>query len=124
MTADQRTQPTSVKIHLTSGAGVDITWADGHQSRYDFDYLRDRCPCATCRDLREKARLPAGQAASKTVLPLYREKTRARQAEPIGHYAVRFAFSDGHATGIYSFDYFREICPCAECRARPEAERG
>ena len=117
MPTNPRTQPTGVKIHLTSGAGVDITWADDHHSHYDFDYLRNRCPCATCRDLREKA-------AGKTVLPLYREKPRALQAEPIGHYAVRFAFSDGHATGIYSFDFFREICPCAECRARQEAERG
>jgi DUF971 family protein len=109
MTADPRTQPTAVKIHLTSGAGVDITWADGHQSHYDFDYLRERCPCATCRDQREKA-------AGKILLPLYKEKPRALQAEPVGHYAVRFTFSDGHATGIYSFEHFRDICPCPACR--------
>jgi len=35
---------------------------------------------------------------------------------------VRFDFSDGHHTGIYSFDYFRRICPCAECAAAPKGE--
>lgn len=114
MSNNPRTQPTSVKIHLTTGAGVAIDWADGHQSHYEFDYLRERCPCATCRTQRETA-------AGKTALPLYKEKARALRAEPVGHYAVRFTFSDGHSTGIYSFDYFREICPCPDCTARQTA---
>jgi DUF971 family protein len=38
-------------------------------------------------------------------------------AEPVGHYAVRIHWSDGHNSGIYSFDHFREICPCPECGA-------
>ncbi len=42
--------------------------------------------------------------------------------EPVGHYAVRIYWSDGHNTGIYSFERLREICPCAECTlARREA---
>ena len=51
---DPRKKPTAVKIHVSTGAGVDITWADGHASHYDFPYLRDACPCATCNDEREK----------------------------------------------------------------------
>ena len=53
---DPRKKPASVKIHVSNGAGVDITWADGHASHYDFPYLRDVCPCATCNDEREKKR--------------------------------------------------------------------
>ena len=116
MASDPRTQPTGVRILLTSGEGVRIEWRDGHRSHYTFPYLRKRCPCATCRDLRSKGASPT-QARIKSDLPMYEPPARAVQAEPVGNYAVRFTFSDGHATGIYSFEYFREICPCDECTA-------
>ena len=45
-----------------------------------------------------------------------------QRAEPVGHYAVRFDFSDGHGTGIYSFEYLRRVCPCEECRAKRTGE--
>lgn len=115
MPDDPRTEPVSIKVLLTTGEGVAVEWRDGHQSRYTFPYLRDHCPCATCREQR-------AQAAGKTTLPIYREPVRALQAEPVGNYAVRFAFSDGHNTGIYTFDYFREMCPCAECQAGRQTE--
>jgi len=35
----------------------------------------------------------------------------------VGSYAIRIDWSDGHKTGIYSFDHFRRICPCDQCRA-------
>jgi DUF971 family protein len=37
--------------------------------------------------------------------------------EPVGSYAIRINWSDGHSSGIYSYDHFRNICPCAACRA-------
>lgn len=112
-TADLRRKPSSVKIYVTTGEGVKIAWADGHASRYDFPYLRDRCPCAVCNDEREKK----DQEKSKgmPLLPMYKERVKARAAKPVGSYAVQIEFSDGHATGIYSFDFLRSICPCAEC---------
>jgi len=117
MSADLRTEPASVKILLTTGEGVAVEWRDGHSSRYTFPYLRDHCPCATCREHH-------GPPPGKVALPLYKEKMSAVQAEAVGHYAVRFAFSDGHATGIYSFEYLRQICPCDTCRAaRPSEEK-
>jgi DUF971 family protein len=33
----------------------------------------------------------------------------------VGHYAVQFDFNDGHSTGIFSFEYLRQICPCEAC---------
>ncbi len=42
---------------------------------------------------------------------------RATHAEPVGRYAIRFIFHDGHQTGIYSWEYLRDVCPCAECKA-------
>jgi DUF971 family protein len=45
------------------------------------------------------------------------------RSEPVGRYAVQFTFSDGHATGIYSFEHLRKICPCSECAVtRPETK--
>jgi prepilin-type processing-associated H-X9-DG protein len=136
---DARRKPAGVKVHVSSGKGVDITWADGHASHYDFAYLREECPCAMCNDERmkkaqgqEKDRQlkkenPARAAAappSSPLLPMYKPKLAAKSAHAVGNYALQIDFNDGHATGIYSFDYLRTICPCQECareyRAQPD----
>jgi hypothetical protein len=87
---DPRRKPASVKVHVKSGAGVDIDWADGHASHYDFPYLRDHCPCATCNDEREKkedfATAIAGSTAAPAALPMF--KPNARQT------------FHAHATGV------------------------
>ena len=113
---DQRKKPTSVKIHVSTGAGVDITWADGHTSHYDFPYLRDECPCATCNDEREKKReFASAGPASAAALPMFKPKARAKAASVVGNYAIQITFTDGHATGIFSYDHLRNICPCPQC---------
>src|SRR5215472_14547566 len=111
---DNRKKPTDVKIHISTGAGLDISWADGHQSHYDFPYLRDECPCATCNDERAKKESLAGTSqafASSPVLPMFKPKARAQAATQVGNYAIQFTFNDGHSTGIYSYDLLRTICP-------------
>jgi DUF971 family protein len=115
---DHRKNPTSVKIHVSSGTGVDITWADGHNSHYDFAYLREECPCATCNETRSKKDAePAATPVmiSSPALPMFKPKPRAQKATQVGNYAVQITFTDGHATGIYSYDHLRNICPCSEC---------
>ena len=113
---DQRKKPTAVKIHVKTGAGVDITWADGHSSHFDFAYLREQCPCATCNDERgKKEAMPAANLLSSPLLPMYKPKPRAQGATQVGNYAVQISFSDGHSTGIFSYDYLRTLCPCEEC---------
>jgi DUF971 family protein len=129
---DPRKKPTAVKIHVSTGAGVDITWADGHASHYDFPYLRDACPCATCNDEREKkaaeetpeAKAVRASAAgvaplpvSSPLFPMFKPKARANSATSVGSYAIQINFSDGHNTGIYSYEQLRMICPCAACAA-------
>jgi DUF971 family protein len=115
---DPRKKPSNIKVHLSSGAGVDITWADGHSSHYEFMYLREECPCATCNDIREK-KLALDAAApthmSSPALPMFKPKPSARAATQVGNYAIQLSFTDGHSTGIYSYDHLRNICPCAEC---------
>ena len=124
---DPRKKPTSIKIHISNGAGVDVTWADGHASHYDFAYLREECPCATCNDAREK-KASLGEAAptfiASPALPMFKPKPRAQSATQIGSYAIQFSFTDGHSTGIYSYDHLRNICPCAECAKAFRASAG
>jgi DUF971 family protein len=47
---------------------------------------------------------------------MYKARLKMESVEPVGHYAVRIHWNDGHSTGIYSFDHLRKICPCPECR--------
>jgi DUF971 family protein len=113
---DPRKKPATVKVHVTTGAGVDIVWSDGHASHYDFPYLRDECPCATCNDERIRKSAGAGVGpAPAAALPMYKPKTRAQAATTVGNYAIQITFTDGHATGIFSYDHLRSICPCADC---------
>lgn len=127
---DARRKPASVKVHVSSGAGVDITWADNHSSHYDFAYLREECPCAMCNDERQKKaagqqkdtqlkkeHAPLGTAPppSSPLLPMFKPRLTAKAAHAVGNYALQIDFNDGHATGIFSFDFLRTICPCEEC---------
>jgi DUF971 family protein len=112
---DTRKKPTEVKVHVSTGEGVEIVWSDGHRSRYDFPYLRDHCPCAMCNDERQKKEENPAKFAASALLPMYKPKVKANRATAVGNYAIQVDFSDGHATGIYSFDCLREMCSCEEC---------
>lgn len=109
-------EPLSVKVLLTSGEGVRIDWKDGHKSAYSFPYLREQCPCATCRGHGPET----GRRSPQPALPMYQGRIHATHAEALGNYAIQISFSDGHRTGIYSFEYLRRICPCEVCRKAAE----
>jgi DUF971 family protein len=115
--------PKSVKVHKTSGTTMDIEWADGHHSTYSFVYLRDACPCALCNDEREKDGREPGDPPKPVAgaLPLFKAMARPTEVEPVGKYAIRFTWNDGHQHGIYSWQYLRESCPCPECKSKGEA---
>jgi DUF971 family protein len=124
---DPRKKPTSVKIHVSNGLGLDIVWADGHASHYEFAYLREECPCATCNDAREKKASLSELASSfkpSPALPMFKPKQRAQAATQVGNYAIQISFTDGHSTGIYSYDHLRNICPCADCAKAFRAATG
>jgi len=126
---DARRKPAKVKVHVSTGAGVDITWADEHVSHFDFAYLREQCPCAMCNDERQKkeaglekeaqlkSQNPGAPAipVSSPLLPMFKPKLTAQAAHAVGNYALQIDFNDGHSTGIYSFDYLRTVCPCPQC---------
>ena len=87
---DQRKKPTEVKVHVKNGAGVDIAWADGHTSHFEFAFLRDNCPCATCNDERgKKESMAAMNLPASAALPMYKPKPRAQSASQVGNYAIQ-----------------------------------
>ncbi|MGH9592205.1 MAG: gamma-butyrobetaine hydroxylase-like domain-containing protein, partial [Bryobacteraceae bacterium] len=55
------------------------------------------------------------------MFPMYKPAIRMTKIEEAGHYALHIFWSDGHNTGIYSYDHLRRICPCGECRAQAAA---
>ena len=106
--------PLPIKIKL---AGEDNTlavqWSDGHESAYPYKYLRDRCPCATCTGAEPDT------SAQNSPLPMFGQKPlKPDRAELVGRYALQIFWNDGHSSGIYSFEYLRDLCPCAECKAK------
>ena len=101
-------------IAISKSKGIKIDWKDGHHSEYDLEYLRDKCPCAVCTGAHGTA---PRQPQAGNPFQLYKPALKMLAVEPVGSYAIRVNWSDGHSSGIYSFDHFRRICPCKECRA-------
>jgi DUF971 family protein len=90
-----------------------IEWNDGHRSVYTWQHLRVNCPCAGCREDRQRPPDPF-RILKPSEIPHGPLKPVA--VKPVGRYAYQIAWNDGHDTGIYSFDVLRELCQCEECR--------
>lgn len=100
-----------VAVH-TDDQTLVIEWADGHRTVYPLDGLRNACPCAACRGHEHLGELPDPEVFRVPAL-LRWEKLRL---EPVGHYALRFHWDDGHSTGLYTWQRLRAMCPCAVCQ--------
>lgn len=103
-------------IAISKSKGIKIDWKGGHRSEYALAYLRDECPCATCTGAHGTEPQKSNYSKPAELFPLYKPTLKMVTVEPVGSYAIRIEWSDGHSTGIYSFDHLRRICPCAECR--------
>jgi DUF971 family protein len=114
--------PKKVRVMKTEGTGVEIDWKDGHRSAWNFAWLRNACPCATCHEERDKNGRKPGVAKPKAqaLLTMYEAPARPVEVTPVGKYALKFKWNDGHETGIYSWDYLRRVCQCAECVAKDQ----
>lgn len=90
---------------------VEITWSDRSKSVLEAGLLRQKCPCAQCRTEREKVKKTSLKSlrvldANSTPEPA---EIQFSSYEPMGTYAISFAFSDGHGTGIYTYDFLDEV---------------
>jgi DUF971 family protein len=90
--------PTEIKLHQTSRL-MELTFADGTTFRLPYEFLRVYSPSAEVR----------GHGPGQETLQVGKRDVTIAEVEPVGHYAIRPKFSDGHDTGIYSWDYLYEL---------------
>ena len=102
--------PRPKHLDLKKDDGLTVHWDDGRESFFPVAFLRKMSPSADSQALRQEM-----QRNPLTVLPSAtgqsNEPLTATGAELVGNYAVRISFSDGHHTGLYSWEYLREIDP-------------
>ncbi len=94
-----------------------IEWSDGHRSVYTWQHLRSNCPCAGCREEREKPPDPFRILKPNELVPL-----APVRMPPVGRYAYKIVWSDGHDSGIYTLEHLRSLCQCPQCSARAASE--
>ncbi len=91
-------QPTEITLHQKSSV-LDIAFDDGSRFELPCEYLRVFSPSAEVR----------GHGPGQEVLQFGKKDVGIREIEPVGVYAVKLAFTDGHDTGIYSWEYLHEL---------------
>lgn len=106
-------QPRPVNVTADGASKVlSIEWSDKHLSAYPYAGLRAVCPCVECRGGHEHM----GQPPSRSrVRDARNPELGLTTVEQVGGYALQFFWSDGHSTGIYTWNYLRLACPCPEC---------
>lgn len=87
--------PTDIKLHQKSRI-LEIAFADGKRFNLPYELLRVYSPSAEVR----------GHGPGQEVLQIGKQSVEINHIEPVGTYAVQLVFSDGHDTGLYSWDYF------------------
>lgn len=90
--------PTEIKLHQASRI-LEVSYEDGQTFQFTCEYLRVFSPSAEVR----------GHGPGQEVLQVGKEDVGIQAIEPVGAYAVKFTFTDGHDTGIYSWDYLYEL---------------
>ncbi len=94
--------PTDIQ-HI--GQELAVKWDDGSESFISLEKLRRACPCAGCKgEMDVMGNLYKGPEQKLTPAAF-----ELRQIVPVGTYAIQPVWADGHATGIYSFDYLRRV---------------
>ena len=101
---------TPVNIRKDGSDRLRIEWSDGHGSVYTWQHLRDRCPCAGCRDERDKPPDPFHILKPNELVPLAPVRML-----PVGRYAYKIVWSDGHDSGIFTLEHLRSLCQCPQC---------
>ena len=90
--------PVRIKLHRKSGV-LEIGYADGTRYELPCEYLRVYSPSAEVR----------GHAGGEPILVPGKRKVAIERIDPVGHYAVRLVFDDGHDSGLYSWDVLADL---------------
>lgn len=100
MSRDPRTDPADIGP-TEDGARLRILWKDGVESTYVPRWLRQLCPCAGCVDEMSGMRTLDPASVDASIHPT--------AIHYVGRYALQFVWSDGHSTGLYTYEYLREL---------------
>jgi DUF971 family protein len=99
-------------IAVSKSRGIQIDWKDGVHSDYPLGFLRDRCPCASCTGAHGTPPQKTNYSSpDSSPFQMYQPALKIERVTPVGHYALQIHWSDGHNSGIYSWDYLRSIAP-------------
>jgi DUF971 family protein len=90
--------PREIKLHQASRV-LEISYSDGRAFRLPYEFLRVHSPSAEVR----------GHGPGQETLQVGKRDVTIDEVEPVGHYAIRPKFSDGHDSGIFSWDYLYEL---------------
>ena len=90
--------PTAITLHQSSRV-LELAFADGTSFRLPYEFLRVYSPSAEVR----------GHGPGQETLQAGKREVTIAEVEAVGHYAIRPKFSDGHDTGIYSWDYLYDL---------------
>lgn len=90
--------PTEIKLHQASRV-LEVTFSDGRVFRLPYELLRVYSPSAEVR----------GHGPGQETLQVGKRNVAISNVEAVGHYAIRPTFSDGHDSGIYSWDYIHDL---------------
>ncbi|MFO1402605.1 MAG: DUF971 domain-containing protein [Steroidobacteraceae bacterium] len=96
-----------IKLRVKSRL-LEVSFADGTRYELPWEYLRVHSPSAEVQ----------GHGPGQEVLVLGKEEVRLTGVEPVGNYAVRLLFDDGHDTGLYTFAYLHELGTLQEAKTR------
>ncbi len=96
-----------LKIRRDGDERLVIEWSDGVTSQVTWDTLRRECPCANCREEREK---PADPFRILSEREVQAGAPRPVSMIPVGNYAYKIVWNDGHDAGIYTIENLRELC--------------
>jgi len=93
-----KVRPTEIKLHQKSRI-LEVTFDDGSAFKLPCEYLRVYSPSAEVR----------GHGPGQETLQLGKHEVQVTRVDPVGNYAVRLVFNDGHDTGLYTWGYLYEL---------------
>ena len=106
-------KPSPKEIKRLDTNGLKITWSDGAIHELTSEVLRKECPCAGCREARgdnSHAKPLTGKKRSLGIVQnTVEEQLSLEEIWGVGQYAIGLKWADGHNSGIYTFDYLREL---------------
>jgi DUF971 family protein len=103
-----KVKPNGITLNKTENY-LEISWEDGEVSQYPLSHLREACPCVECRGGHAFMGI---EFATDNLLKLTPKRNyNMTEINAVGNYAICPVWDDGHATGIYSWEYLRHIAP-------------